>query len=159
MAQHGPAPKPTALKKLQGNPGKRALPVNEPQPPTTKAPAAPRYLSDDAKREWRRVAPTLQGVGLLTDVDHDALAMYCERFAEWKTAWGKVLEEGAVITTTAGNLIQNPRLSIANRAAKEALALAREFGMTPAARTRIQVDMGGNEPTLAEQLFELAIKD
>lgn len=52
-------------------------------------------------------------------------------------------------------MIQNPYLSIANRAKRDALVLAREFGMTPAARTRISVDGGEEEPSVADLLFGL----
>ena len=35
MATRGRKPKPTALKLLEGNPSRRALNKNEPQPPTS----------------------------------------------------------------------------------------------------------------------------
>lgn len=154
MGERGPAPKPTALKVLQGNPGKRALPKGEPRPAAGKVPAAPRWLGEEARREWRRVARTLHGAGLLTEADHDALALYCETFASWRRAEGFVRKNGEVIRTAAGNVIQNPYLSIANRAKKDALVLLREFGMTPAARSRISIEGGDDEPSLAELLFQ-----
>ena len=43
MGARGPAPEPTALKILAGNPGKRKLPENEPQPQGT--PICPAWLS------------------------------------------------------------------------------------------------------------------
>ena len=154
MGERGPAPKPTALKVLQGNPGKRALPKGEPRPAAGKVPTAPRWLSEEAKKEWRRLAGRLWRVGLLTEADHDALALYCETFASWRRAEEQVRKKGEVMRTAAGNVIQNPYLSIANRAKRDALVLAREFGMTPAARSRISIESGEEEPSLAELLFQ-----
>ena len=136
----GRKPKPTALKVIQGNPGKRPLPKNEPKPATTKrTPPAPVYLPDDAKAEWRRVAKELHGMGLLTRVDTDALAAYCQVFARWVEAERKLATDGMVTITSNGNPIQNPWLSIANRAMTEMRKWLIEFGMTPSSRARVKV--------------------
>ncbi len=49
LAQRGRKPKPTAVKQLEGNPGKRQLNANEPKP-AARAPSCPKWLEDDAKR-------------------------------------------------------------------------------------------------------------
>lgn len=49
MAIRGRKPKPTNLKVLEGNPGKRPLPTNEVKP-QKKAPRCPQWLEEDAKR-------------------------------------------------------------------------------------------------------------
>ena len=54
MGLRGPAPKPTAIKRLEGNPGKRKL--NEAEPTlTVGVPECPDYLDEVAKREWGRL--------------------------------------------------------------------------------------------------------
>ena len=52
MAKTGRKPKPTALKRLEGNPGKRPLNALEPVPPTVPL-QCPRHLLPEAKKEWR----------------------------------------------------------------------------------------------------------
>ena len=54
MATRGRKPKPTALKALEGNPGKRPLNEHEPVPPkaTLRCPA---WLEAEAKKEWKRL--------------------------------------------------------------------------------------------------------
>ena len=52
MASRGRTPKPTAIKQLEGNPGKRQLNTNEPKP-KQKAPTCPKWLDDEAKKEWK----------------------------------------------------------------------------------------------------------
>ena len=47
MATKGRKPTPTAIKELEGNPGKRALNDKEPKP-VKKAPACPKWLEPEA---------------------------------------------------------------------------------------------------------------
>ena len=54
MAITGPKPKPTAIKILEGNPGKRPLNLNEPKPLQI-APECPDWLLDEAKKELKNV--------------------------------------------------------------------------------------------------------
>lgn len=155
MGARGPAPKPTVVKILQGNPGKRALPKGEPVPAAGKMPAAPRWMSLEAKREWRRIAPRLHKVGLLTEVDGLSLAMLCEAFAQYVEAKVVVEREGMLAMSDKGNTYQHPAVSLMTGARSEMLKWAREFGMTPSARSRISLDgQGEQEPSLADLLFE-----
>jgi len=78
----GRKPKPTKLKILQGNPGKRKIPPNEPKP-ATKMPKCPPHLDKMARKEWRRFSPTLARLGLITEVDGSAFAAYCDQFSRW----------------------------------------------------------------------------
>ena len=128
--------KPTNLKKLQGNPGKRKLNKNEPQP-DIKIPSIPDHLNDIAKSEWCRIAPILERMGLLSDLDSTALAAYCQCYARWKEAEAMVESEGMTITTTKGNIIQSPYLGIANKAMTQMHKFLCQFGMTPAARSSV----------------------
>ena len=85
MATRGRKPTPTAIKELEGNPGKRALNDKEPKP-QKKAPACPKWLEDEAKKEWRRLAKQMEQLGILTQVDMAAFAGYCQAYARWKEA-------------------------------------------------------------------------
>ena len=55
MGTRGRKPTPSAIKALEGNPGKRALNEREPRP-EKKAPSCPKWLEPEAKKEWRRLA-------------------------------------------------------------------------------------------------------
>ena len=68
MAKRGRKPKPTALKKLEGNPGKRPLTELEPLPPISVL-RCPNWLLPEARKEWRRLAPALINMGVLTLAD------------------------------------------------------------------------------------------
>lgn len=69
----GRRPKPTHIKLIEGNPGKRALNEREPKPPRWKASAPPEHLSDKAKSAWESVVAILDNLGVLTTADAVAL--------------------------------------------------------------------------------------
>ena len=54
----GQKPKPTAIRRREGNRGKRAWNHDEPQPPDG-MPRCPRHLAPVARIEWRRVARSI----------------------------------------------------------------------------------------------------
>ena len=155
MGMRGPAPKPTAVKVLQGNPGKRPLPKGEPRPATAdRVPTAPRWLSEEGRAEWKRLAPRLHAVGLLTEVDGTALGLLCEAFAQYVTAKTIVDREGMLLVSDKGNAYQHPAAGLMTQARGELLKWVREFGMTPSARSRISVAATEDAPSLADMLFE-----
>ena len=94
----------------------------------------------------------LLDLGILTTVDRAVLAGYCVAYARWAEAETQVSKLGPVVKTAGGNLIQNPYLSIANKALEQMTKLAAEFGMTPSSRSRVQA-AGDKTPSLAEVLF------
>jgi P27 family predicted phage terminase small subunit len=150
----GRKPKPTNLKKLAGNPGKRPLNENEPQPLVPDhTPRVPRYLNEYGKKEWRWLVKVLKDLGLYTVVDRTALAMYCQAYGRWREAEEKVSQEGAVLVSEEGNYYQSPWLHTANRAWDQMKAMLPEFGLTPSARSRLEVAARDKGEDLASILF------
>jgi len=155
MGERGPAAKPTALKKLQGNPGKRALGKGEPQPDNTK-PRAPKWLTKEAKKMWDSLSSKLHACGLLTSIDGLALALLCENYATWRDAKDLVDVEGYFCRSDSGNLYQHPAVGAMNTAQKNLVGLMREFGLTPSSRGSIKLAVDDErEETLVEQLFRM----
>ena len=136
MATRGRKPTPTAIKELEGNPGKRPLNDAEPRP-QKKAPACPKWLDAEAKKEWRRLAKTMEAMGVLTEVDMAAFAGYCQAYARWKQAEERITDRGLVMRTPSGYAQQVPYISIAQQYLRLMNQFAEQFGLTPAARSRI----------------------
>ncbi len=132
----GRKPKPTALKRAQGNPGKRGLNHAEPQPPDG-LPTCPPHLSPAAREEWDRLAETLHGMGVLTVVDRAGLAAYCQAYARWVEAEEKLRETPPLVKTPSGYVQQSPWLTVANKQLELMGRYMAEFGMTPASRSRV----------------------
>jgi len=91
-------------------------------------------------------------------IDKDALAFYCVLWVRWVKAEKMVREKGEIIKTAAGNIIQNPYLSIANRALDQLNKLGAEFGMTPSSRSRVKTDAPDVEQELERLLFGREVK-
>ena len=139
MPQRGRKPKPTALKILEGNPGRRPLNENEPQFPTDGV-ECPEWMSVEGRQEWARVAPMLRSMGLLTAADTMALAGYCQAYARWREAEDFISVHGSVVRTPSGYVQQVPQVSIAQTNLKIMKDFMSEFGMTPASRSRLNIE-------------------
>ncbi|PYG84798.1 P27 family predicted phage terminase small subunit [Ruminiclostridium sufflavum DSM 19573] len=139
MAQRGRKPRPTAIKELEGNPGKRKLNKTEPKP-DKKAPKCPSWLDNEAKKEWRRTVKQLEQLGILTEVDMAAFAGYCQAYARWKEAEEFITKHGTIVKTPSGYWQQVPQVSIAQTYLKIMNRFCEQFGMTPSARSRIAAD-------------------
>ncbi len=79
----GRKPKPTRLRVIQGNVGRRPLPAGEPQPKSD-IPECPKHLNSKAKAEWRRLVKELAPLKLLTGLDRPTLAAYCVIYGRWQ---------------------------------------------------------------------------
>jgi P27 family predicted phage terminase small subunit len=80
---------------------------------------------------------------LLTHVDQDALAAYCQIYARWKAAEEFIQHHGEVypVRDDRGNVRRMkiyPQVAIASSLLQMLRSYQQEFGMTPSARTRVQ---------------------
>jgi len=155
MATRGRKPKPTALKMLEGNPGKRPLNENEPKPPKGTI-RCPTWLEAEAKKEWRRLAPSLEAMGVLTTADITAFAGYCQAYARWKEAEEFITQHGSIFQTPSGYVQQVPQVSIAQQNLKIMQSFCSEFGLTPATRSRIIA--GNGDKVDEDDPMELLLK-
>jgi P27 family predicted phage terminase small subunit len=138
VGRRGPAPAPTGLKLVRGDERRR---INTDEPKPLPGPVErPAYLSRLAVEEWDRVAPHLEAMRTLTAVDTTALAVYCEAVARWR-GLAEVVAKSPPVIQRDGVLVKNPAYSQARDAAIEVRMFAREFGLTPSARSGIRVDV------------------
>ncbi|QGT99515.1 Phage terminase, small subunit [Candidatus Syntrophocurvum alkaliphilum] len=152
MAQRGRKPKPTAIKVLEGNPGKRDINKHEPKP-KKQAPRCPTWLEPEAKKEWRRMVKQLEQLGLLTEIDMAAFAGYCQAYARWKEAEEFITKHGTIVKTPSGYWQQVPQVSIAQTYLKLMNRFCEQFGLTPSSRSRIVADT----PDITEDPMELVL--
>lgn len=132
--------KPTELKKLEGNPGKRALNNQEPKPDVV-IPPPPDYLEGPALEEWYRITPELQKLRMITALDRAPLVALCQAWGDYIKACDEVEKEGEVFFSDKGNAYLNPWTGIKTSAMDRILRISAEFGMTPSARSRLKVEM------------------
>ncbi len=143
----GRKPKPSGIRLLEGNPGKRPINASEPKP-EIKIPSCPKFLSTEARAEWKRIVPELKTLGLISEIDRAALAAYCQAWGTFADAHIKLKKTGPLYKTPGGCLVQSPLLGVANTALKHMRAYLVEFGMTPSSRSRLSVtpETGPEDP-------------
>ena len=143
----GRIPKPTALKIAEGNRGRRPLSLDrEPKPPAApKRMTAPKELTDSARAEWKRMAPVLAKMGILTEADLAALAGYCQAYGDFIDLTKRIKHDGRTVRRGNGSLATNPVVMQRNQAAEQMKAFAVEFGFTPSSRARITMDRSEDE--------------
>lgn len=140
MGKRGPRPTPTAILKTRGSRRAKSR-KREPQPAEASS-DYPSWLNQDARAAWRELAPQLQTMGVLKQIDTYALARYCHVWARWQKLERTIAEytETSTIETKNGSYEQQrPEVGIANKLMIILARLEAEFGMTPAARTRVTV--------------------
>ncbi len=114
--------------------------------PLLALPPCPGFFDDIAALEWERVGPELVQKQLLTEVDLAPFTGYCLNVSRMVKAERAVQAKGLTYTTEFGPKA-NPEVMIARQAGAEVLKFAKEFGLTPGSRTRVQIpDAGGGKP-------------
>jgi len=138
MGLRGPAPKPTAIKLIEGNPGKRKL--NEAEPtPAAGAPDCPDHLDAIARKEWDRLTTILVAMKVLTEADYIALANLCQAYSTLVNAQKQMNKTGILYKSKSGYIQQSPLLGIIHTQTTIVNNLLREFGLTPSSRTRVAI--------------------
>ena len=156
----GPPRIPTKLKVIRGTDKKTRLLANELEfKPLIKKPRPPKLLNKRAKKEWRIVCSNLFALNMLYQVDLPQLQAYCFMVGILEEA-EEELATGKLIVTQTNNdgheyKAKNKYFGIYNEALDKMNKLAREFGFSPSARTRISmINPGQNE--LDKRLLDTA---
>src|SRR5512138_472531 len=138
MGIRGRKPKPTAKKKLEGNPGKRKLNRREPKPRMS-ADIAPAQIDQHAAAFLKTYLPQLQAMGIFTDADQAALEMMSVHYAlAWRAA--EVVEQQGLLRIDAwGQAHKHPLLQVVRENSTAFRLYAAEFGLTPSSRSRLQM--------------------
>lgn len=136
MAVKGRTPKPTALRKLEGNPGKR--PINRREPEPTGPLRAPDFVTGAASEEWDRVVSSMPP-GVYTAADVPVLTVYCLAWVQYRNALALVAREGMTSVGSTKQTCAHPAIAIAAKQADLILRASDRLGMSPTARARLEV--------------------
>lgn len=151
MSTRGPKPKPTELKKIQGNPGKRALNQAQPRPKT--AVKKPRGMQPVAQKLWDEYAPELERLQVLTGVDSAAFRLMAEHYG-FAVQAARLLQQSGLTVESGDGVKKNPLAQVFKDNSLAFKNYAAEFGLTPSSRTRLQMPAEAEQLSLAEQLFQ-----
>lgn len=140
MGRRGPAPKPTELKLVHGERKDR---INTDQPQFSGQPTCPSHLPAEGKKVWKEVVAELARFDLITSCDGPSLEAYCMAVVAHRKAARDITKRGILIEGDKKAKVRNPSLIVLAQAADDIRAFAREFGLTPSARSGLRV---GGQP-------------
>lgn len=180
MGTRGPAPKPDALRVIQGGRDRRPADLGDGVHPAVEVPSIPKHLGREARKEWKRVTPHLEALGLISQIDRAALAMYCQaygRMVELDTAFARkvsalVVAEDldyydavarvSVESTPSGYRQMSALAGMIRSLREEVLKYLAQFGLSPSSRSRViasrdngQLGLPGVTDPVADKLSRL----
>jgi P27 family predicted phage terminase small subunit len=138
----GRKPKPTALKVLQGNPGKRRLNREEPAYGPG-APEKPEWLDRYASEEWDRLVAILVPARVITTGDLGILVIACTAYAQLRECAAflktkKALSYDASSANGGTSYKPYPEVGQRNMARRQYQSALSELGLSPSSRTKVK---------------------
>jgi P27 family predicted phage terminase small subunit len=155
MGKRGPAPEPSILKYIRGNPSKDLLPSDEPTPalmPQDFPP--PKTLDGKSIEVWKEAVQTLARMRVLTEADVPTLTRYCIETVLYLACYEKVKVAGEEYThwepdpNRADGKLRIKYTQVApwatqmHRHHAAMLRIEQEFGMTPSSRSQVSTTNG-----------------
>lgn len=146
----GRSAKPVSLQLLEGNKGKYSkkelqdrLERENAIKPKTDNIKPPSWLSSFAKREFKKMVKELLEIDLITNVDVHALALYCDAYDNYVQCTKVIQNEGLMVEYTnkaaETNKVPHPLLTKQKALFEQMKSLSTDFGLTPAARSKLAI--------------------
>jgi P27 family predicted phage terminase small subunit len=140
MGRRGPPPLPSAMKRSRGTFQPCRNSDAEPRG-TPGIPTPPSGLDARERSEWDALGARLAAMGVLQKEQTDALELLVRAKVRYLRLAAKVREMGEVLADAKGDLYRNPHAIAMEKAEVEFRRLLLEFGLTPAAATRVRADV------------------
>lgn len=145
MGRRGPAPKPTALKLRDGETRPSRINAEEPIP-AQEPPKPPDDMTKEAKRVWRHVLKVMP-TGVIVSADRDILRLYCDVVSEYSKHLA--ILDLPIRQNSRGDWVVHPLHRVVRDEREQIRLLARELGLTPAARANLRMDAEAGADVLA----------
>ena len=138
--------KPTEIKRVNGNPGKRALNNNAPDFSAVVDIAPPIYFDglEHATMIWQSIVPELLKNEVLKITDMHNVEAFCMAYDNYRQCQKHIAENGVVIMGSNGGDIKNPALTGLNEALRQMATFGAMLGLDPSSRQRL-TGVGGKE--------------
>ena len=155
MGLRGPAPKPTNLRLLEGNPSGKPINRHEPQPQQLAHADPPLRFNEGKKQIWNKLIAMLSRIGLFTEADYNIAYRYVDLLWEYERAMGTAQELANILISKDkdGKVTgwqPSPPLALARKLDKDLRWFEGQFGLTPAARSSLTVVSAASQPLLPE---------
>lgn len=148
MGLRGPKPKPGKILEMRGS--KYARRTRKSPKPKAGVPECPLDLTGESLKTWAMLVPLLEGCGILTKVDRQVLARYCDLWGEYSLLRDRVRATREDLFPTAFK--DRERMSMIRlmlSLSTELQRLEQQLGLSPSARSRLETEhgnIGATEP-------------
>ncbi len=132
----GPPPKPNEVKRRNGNPGKKKLPVLANVIALPQISSAPIHLSDTGQKLWLEISEMAPWIAT---TDGKLLIELCEKMDKKYELREKLAASDYVLYTDKGYAYANPLFSMLNTVEGDIVKLLSLLGLTPADRSKLGV--------------------
>lgn len=106
----------------------------------------PSWLGKEGKKEYKRIATLLLDEGKeFTEKDFKTLEIYADNYDKWLRCEEFIRKNGFSYICSTGYPSQYPEVSISTKAQQQMLMCAKEIGLTPAARVRMNKNISVND--------------
>lgn len=114
-------------------------------------PEKPAHVSEDpvASKAFDDIVEALEGMGILQKVHEMPLSLFATEWSRYVFASRMARAEPIVVGPRGTKA--NPAAGVASQAARVALDLLRDFGLTPAALGRVDVPEGATGPSMIDR--------
>lgn len=154
MGQRGPPRTPTRILK-----GRKSSLARERERKEAKGlkgrPQRPAWVKGDLKKHWDFLVPKLESMGILEVTHREPLARLCRMYVRLKKLEDLIDKDGELLVrekripgTKPPEYFEevvgmHPRVKIAEKLRQDILRLEQQFGLTPSARSGVEVATGG----------------
>jgi P27 family predicted phage terminase small subunit len=103
-------------------------------------------MDRDAQLVWAHVLREMRGTGVIVGADRDLLRVYAETMASYTRNRALLVQSGSVIVgARSGDVVVNPLSRVVRGESDMLRLLARELGLSPAARAGLRIDLGADQ--------------
>ena len=139
------------LSLIKGNAGPKG--ASPPSIPCEVAPDCPFPLDEFSGAEWFRLAPMLQRSGRLGPGELSTFWLYCDAYSRYRRASDELRSATLAMKTDLGGLKAHPASATVKEAGTTMIKLLGLFGLTPADRSRVDIEDPGDADDADRRMF------
>ncbi len=114
----------------------------------------PDWLTDEARKVWRKTVKDMEEFEVLDKVDEDVLGTYCDAVAKYQDANDLIDKHGYTEINAQGNTVVSAHVKLAQSYARIILAYANKLGLNADSRARLAKKMADGEEDPIGDLFD-----
>jgi P27 family predicted phage terminase small subunit len=119
--------------------------LNIPQPKKAKVFRCPGWMPEHGAALWRRVAPELLRLKILSELDRGNFESLCLAYHLMRQAALEIAEGGSSVPDGRGAEKKTPAFTVYKANAELYKKLSDSFGLNPSSRQRLDIDTGDDD--------------